>query len=113
VIINLIEYGILHYRCRCGLLIVTRKPRYEINLLFECAILLLMGFEQEQLGGELFGYYRGLMEQTLAIKINAEEDNQTKLQATEVYEAMLARKELIKSLYHLEQVMVREFKSNG
>jgi hypothetical protein len=46
---------------------------------------MLIGFEEEEIQGELFGYYRGLMEHTLSMKINGDDYNQPLLQAEEVY----------------------------
>jgi hypothetical protein len=110
VIIHLIELGILHDRF--GQLVCTSKPRYQIDLVNESAILLLLGFEEQQLQGELFGYYRGLMEQTLALDINPCKPEQTKFQAESVYEAILARKEILSGIYRQEQVMVSKCRFN-
>ncbi|MDO1451323.1 hypothetical protein Q0590_33925 [Rhodocytophaga aerolata] len=108
VIIHLIELAILN---DCfGQLICTSKPRYQINLVSESTILLLVGFEEQQLQAELFGFYRGLMEQTLAMDIEPE---QTKLQAANVYEALLARKEILSGLYQQEQAMGSKCRFTG
>ncbi|MDO1447415.1 hypothetical protein Q0590_14195 [Rhodocytophaga aerolata] len=107
VILGLIERQILEFRC--GILIWSHKPRYQINVLSESAILLLMGFEDNDRQGELYGYFRGLMEQTLALEINPSQHDQAKLQAEEVYEALLARKESLTGIYNQERTMISKF----
>jgi hypothetical protein len=109
VILGLIEREILDFRFAS--LSLYHKPRYKINVLNESAILLLMGFKDSDRQGELYGYYRGLMEQILAIEINSHKREHTKLQAEEVYEALMERKEFLRGIYRQEQSMMRKFNS--
>jgi hypothetical protein len=104
VIIRMIELAILHYQF--GYFIGNPIPRYEINVVSECGILFLMGFDKEELREELFGFYRGLMEQTLCMEINGAQPNQTKLQAESVYTSLLIRKNFLRGIYAQQQAMI-------
>jgi hypothetical protein len=108
VTISLIERAILEFRS--GMLVFTHKPRYQINVVTECAILLLIGFKETDFQGELIGYYRGLMEQALSIEEKGGKSIETKRLAQEVYEDMLARKVFLDGIYRQEQSMVDDCK---
>jgi hypothetical protein len=105
-IIRMIELSILHFEL--GDLLCTQTPRYQLDLVSECAILFLIGFQEDELNGELLGFYRGLMEQTLSLEINSKDRLQTKLQAERVYDSLLTRKEMEGGIYNQEQAVIRK-----
>jgi hypothetical protein len=111
IILGLIEREILEFTLLKYAWI--HKPRYQINVLYESAVLLLIGFKDKERQGELYGYYRGLMEQTLAIEINHDEPLKSKLLAEGVYEDLIARKQFLRGIYRQERSMVNKLRLNN